>query len=307
MVKFKRNSLLLGKLESTYGTDPTPAGTDAIQVIDLSIKESFDPITRDVLISSMSRLPSLKGIHFSEVTFSVEMHGSGASGTAPRIGRFLQACAFTETVAASSVVYTPKSTNISSITLYLQLDGRQHKVTGAYGNVKVTAQAGQLAVAEFTFQGIWNDNTDATNATPNFGSEPNPVPVSSAAFSYNSNTDLVVPSVEFDMQNAIVQRQDISAATALKGFVVTGREPNVVFTAEMESVATEDYRADILTNTRALSFSVGSATGNTIDFSMPAVMVKDIEISDNDGLYVEQFTGDLSSTSGDDELTITFS
>lgn len=307
MVKFKRNSLLLAKNESTYGTDPTPsASTNALEISDVSWNDNFEPIERNLLISSLSPKPSLKGKQFTEVTFQMELHGSGAAGTAPRIGALFQACGFEEAVSAgSSVVYTPTTTGGSSITLYVYEDGILRKLTGGYGNFKVTAGAGALAIIDFTFQGIYNAPSDSSNPSPTYDGV-DPVPVKSANLTYNSISSIVVNQFELDMQNTIVQRPNVNASTGLEGFTITGRRGQVVLDPEMVSLATLNWRSDILNTTRAASIQIGSSAGNKTTITIPEMMVTNVSPQDRDGILVDQITGEASSSSGDDEVEIKF-
>lgn len=311
MVKIKRRSLVLVKSESTYGTDPTPTGSsNAILTMDCDIKETFEPVERNVQIASMSRKPSLGAMKYAEVTFKTEIVGSGSVGTAPRLGALFKACAFSETVSAgSSVIYTPNSSPITSCTVYVYLDGLRHIVNGALGTFKLSAEAGKQAMLEFTFKGLWTTPTDTALATPTFESTVDAPPiVKSASLTWNSNSNLIVRMLEIEMQNNIAMRPSVNAATALYGFHITDRKPKFSIDPEAESVATVDWRSDVLTNPRQLSMVIGATAGNICTLTMPKCNPTELEYSDREGTLVQNVKGEITANSsgGDDEMTIKF-
>lgn len=310
MAKLKRRSLILAKIESTYGTDPTPTGSaNAILTMDPKIKETFEAVERPQL-ASMSNKPSLGALRFAEISFKTELIGSGSVGTAPRLGALLKACAFSETVSASSsVTYAPVSSPTSSVTLYLYMDGLLHKLTGAVGTVKIALEAGKTPILDFSFKGIYNAPTDTALATPTFESTVDAVPiVKSSSLTYNANSSLYVSKAEMDIANTIAMRPSVNAANAIAGFQVTGRKPMINIDPEVESIATIDWRTDLLATPRAFSMVVGATAGNIITFTAPKMNVIDIEYGDRDGILVNTIKGELtaSGATGDDELSIKF-
>lgn len=96
-----RKKLLLAKLESTYGTDPTPTGADnAILTQNLSIKPQIDYVERKTDRGNMGGDLSLHTSRFLTFEFDVDLQSSGAAGTAPAWGKLLKACGFAEATTA---------------------------------------------------------------------------------------------------------------------------------------------------------------------------------------------------------------
>jgi hypothetical protein len=96
-----RNSFLLAKTETTYGTDPTVANTDALKIVSMEI----NPITgtrveRALIKGSLGadRQP-LANEHVG-VTITFEWGGSGVAATAPRFSPLLQSCGMNLTSVA---------------------------------------------------------------------------------------------------------------------------------------------------------------------------------------------------------------
>ena len=117
MPKRQKLRSLLAKAESSYGTNPTPTGSaNYIQVTELNIEPIVsDEVSRDLIRPYMGNYEVIPANTRVNVTFSVEMSGSGSAGTAPKYGAILKACALSETVVSStSVTYAPVTTPSSS-------------------------------------------------------------------------------------------------------------------------------------------------------------------------------------------------
>lgn len=307
VVMLKRKNVLLAKLETTYGVDPTPAaGDDAILALNTEIKETREPIERNINISTLSNKPSLLGGEFAEVTFSVEIKGSGSAGTAPRLGALLQACSMSETVVSStSVTYAPESSDQNSVTLWVYIDGRLHKINGAVGTVKLNLTAGALGMLDFTFQGKYTTPTSAAIVSGTYDT-PNPQPCKSCTFTYDSKTTLIAKMLDVDLANTIARRNDLSASTGIAGFHITARKPMLTFDVEAQLETSYNFRSDQLSSQKEVSAVVGATAGNICTITVPKYNVTDIEYGDEEMTLLEKLTGECSIDSGDDELTIAF-
>ena len=172
-----RKRLILLESEGTYGTDPTPTGVDAVLVRDLNITPlQSDTVSRDLVRPYLGASEQLLANTRVEVTFSVELAGSGAAGTAPRYGKALLACGMAETVVAStSVTYAPVSASFGSCTIYYNIDGVRHKVTGARGTFTINGAVGEIPTIDFTFTGIYNAPTDTALPSATYADQATPV------------------------------------------------------------------------------------------------------------------------------------
>lgn len=309
MVRLKRKGLVLAKTETTYGTDPTPTSSaNAILTMDIELKDSFEPVERDVQIASLTRKQTVGVKRFTEVKFTAELYGSGSVALPPRTGVLFKACSMAETInSGTSVVYTPTSSSQSSCTLWVYIDGVRHIITGAVGTWKLTGEAGKQAFIEFTMTGVYNAPTDQSFPTPTFESTVDSVPtIKSAGLTLNS-VALVVNEFTVDMGNTVAPRPSVNAAFAIVGFQVTDRKPVATIDPEAELLAVYNYRSDILSTPRNLHFNIGSTVGNKVLINIPKYNVTDIAYSDRDQTLVENITGQCSDGgSGDDELSLVF-
>jgi hypothetical protein len=167
MSRFTRNTALLAKIETTYGTDATPTGAaDALLVSNQNINPlAASYIDRGLVRPFLGGSDKIIGATSIEVGFDVEISGSGTAGTAPAWGKLLRACAFAETVTAGQrVEYNPISSGFESLTIYYYDDGVVHKLLGARGTVDIKMPVNEKPVLSFKFTGL--DGGVATAALP---------------------------------------------------------------------------------------------------------------------------------------------
>ena len=145
MALLSRKRLILVKTESTYGTDSSPVGTDALLVRNLDITPlSGDIVSRDLIRPYMGNYDQLIAQNSVAINFEVELAGSGTAGTAPKYDAILKACGLAATIVAStSVTYAPVSASFSSATIYFNVDGVLHKLTGCRGSMTMIKQKKQ--------------------------------------------------------------------------------------------------------------------------------------------------------------------
>lgn len=304
-----KRSLLLAKIESTYGTDPIPAvSADEVLVENLSWgNEGLKMIERPAVRPSLGALQHVYGGRLVSVSFDAEVKGSGTAGTAPEIGALFRACALGETIVAStSVTYAPVSTAIESITMYLYEDGKQIIVTGARGNVAFTLEAGNKVMANFTFTGHVAAQTDVALATPSFDST-TPQPYIGGSFTIDSFA-AVIGSLGFDLSNTIASPPSVNGSDGYGEITITGRDVNGSFDPEDELVATEDFLGNF-TSGSAMALAtgaIGGTAGNILNITMPAVYYRDVAPGDRDGIRSFDLTYGAAESTTDDEVSIAF-
>lgn len=302
--------LMLVKEESNYGVDPTPTtAANAILVSNVKFKENTEPAERPGQSSSLSPIASKLGSIYVEVSFQVELKGSGTKGTAPRIGDLLEACAFNEgVVAGSSVSYLPKSSTIKSVTMYLYKDGRRHIITGARGNPKFTMQANKVPLIEFSMKGLYTAPTDTAMPTDAvFETTAAPI-CKGETISLNAVTTLAIEQSEIDMGNEVSVRQSKGATNGIAGCDIIKRKPTLTVNPEAVTVATLDIRALRGTTPVAYSEVIGSTAGNIITLSVPKFNILTAEYDSRDGITVETLKGECTKNAdaGNDEVSLIF-
>lgn len=305
-----RKRLILIKKESTYGTDVSPAGTDAVLVRDLSVTPlQSDVVSRDLVRSYLGASEQLLANTRVECQFTVELAGSGTAGTAPRYGSALQACGLSETIVAStSVTYAPVSSSFSSVTIYYNLDGVLHKVTGARGTFTLNAETGQIPTIQFTLTGIYNAPTDTAAPAVTYSNQATPLIFkagNTSAFEFFSYAGCL-QSVSFDIANTTVYRELVGCT---KQALITQRASNGTVMIEAPTIATKDYFSAALADgtTGNLTFLHGTAAGNRVTFTVPRADLGDPTYGDQDGIAMLNlpYTAIPSST-GNDEVSLAY-
>ena len=311
MALLLRKRLILIETESVYGTDPTPDGADAVLVRDLNITpQQSDVVNRDLIRPYLGASEQLLANTRVECTFSVELAGSGAAGTAPQYGKALQACALSETISAGvSVTYAPVSGSFGSVTIHYNIDGVRHKVTGARGTFTLNANVGEIPTIDFTFTGIYNAPDDSALPSVTYANQATPL------IFKNGNTDTFsllsysgcLQSVSLDLGNTLVYRELIGCT---KEVLITDRSSSGTVVVEAPTIAQKDYFAAALTDGTLgnLTFQHGTTAGNIIDFASTRIDIGDVSYSDQDGIAMLNvpYTA-IPSTAGSDEFSLVFS
>jgi hypothetical protein len=167
MPRKMRNTAILAKIETTYGTDAAPTGVaDALLVSNPTPpKYTYNTADRNLVRTFMGASEQLAGTRYVTLDFEVEVSGSGTAGTAPAWGKLLRACAMAETVtAAQRVEYNPISTVVDSLTIHYFLDGVLHRATGCMGTMDVMLDEAGVPKFKFTFTGL--DGGPVAQANP---------------------------------------------------------------------------------------------------------------------------------------------
>ena len=310
MALLLRKRLILIETESTYGTDPTPSGTDAVLVRDLNITpQQSDVVNRDVVRPYLGASEQLLANTRVECSFSVELAGSGTAGTAPQYGKALKACGLSETVVAStSVTYAPVSSSFDSVTIYYNIDGLRHKVTGCRGTFSINCAVGEIPTIDFTFTGVYVAPDDSALPTATYANQASPL------IFKNGNTSSfqllsyagALQAFSFDLGNSLVYRELVGGT---KEVLLTDRAGTGSTTIEAVSIASKDYFTAALTDSSLgnLDFTHGSTAGNIVDFASTRVDIGDVSYSDQDGIAMFNIPYTcVPSTSGNDEFSLAY-
>jgi len=310
MALLTRKRLLLAKAEATYGTDSSPAGTDAVLVREMEITPlQSDTVDRELIRPYLGASQQLLANTRVEITFQVELAGSGTAGTAPRFGSILKACGFSETIVSStSVTYAPVSSSFSSVTLYYNVDGVRHKLTGCRGNFTLNGTVGEIPYIEFTMTGIYNAPTDTALPSATYTNQAVPL-----VFKDGNTTSFellsyagCLQSVELDMGNEVIYRELVGCS---KEVLITDRKVTGTVMIEAVALATKNYFTAATSDTTLgnLQFTHGTTAGNIITVSSSTIDLGDVSYEDQDGITMLSIpVVAVPSGSGNDEVSIVF-
>lgn len=302
-----RNKVLLAKIEATYGADAAPTGAaNAIAVRNLTLTPmEGQTVSRDLVRPTLGNFTQIHvGTHVL-AEFEVEVAGSGAAGTAPAYGPLLRGCAMAETVTAgSSVAYDPVSSNEESVTLYFNLDGNLHKLTGARGTLSMQLDPQGLPYFTFRFTGLWNAPGSAALPAADFSAFQTPLPVSQAntpTFTLHGGA-VKVGGWQFDQNNTVAYDNLIGEEVV----DVTDRQPSGQVTIEAPANSSKNWFTTAEANTLgALQWVHGAAAGQIVQFDAPRVQVLQPQYQERNGKAMLQMGLSFVPNAGDDEFTIT--
>ena len=309
-----RKRVILAKIETTYGTDPTPTGpANAILVRNLDVKPlDADLVSRDIIRNYLGSSEQLIAAKHATATFEVELQGAGAAGTAPAYGPLLRACGMSETVTASvKVDYKPISSTFESVTIYFQPQDATsatsplHKMTGARGSVEFALNSKSLPVMKFTFTGLYVAVADATNLvgtytafkTPNAVNKDNTPTFS--FFGYSA----IMSEFNVALNNDVVYRNLVGSESV----IITDRKAGGSTTFEAPLIATKDFFSTALgTALGSLQITHGATAGSIVDISATSTVdVTAPSYGDMDGIVMMTVPFLLvPTTAGNDEFTL---
>lgn len=301
-----RRRLLLAKIETTYGTDAIPTGAaNAILVKNLTITPmEATVVSRDLVRPYMGNFENLIADAHVKAEFEVEMAGSGAAGTVPGYGVLLRGCAFSETVlATTSVTYAPITSSQESVTLYFQMDGVQHSITGARGDMEMTLNAKAIPSFKFTFTGTYNQPTATSLAAATFTLFQSPLVANSTntpVFTIGGYAP-VLDQFSLKVGNQVEFRSLIGAQyTQIMDRKVSGQMSFEAVTPDVK-----DFFTPALTAAKSvLALTHGTAAGNIVKVNMPAVNLNNPTYTDNSGVQMLQIPYVAIPVVGNDEMTI---
>lgn len=305
-----RKRMILAKIEATYGTDSTPLAANAILVSNLNITPvEQESDTREIIRPSLGDKEIVVALNRVVVEFDCELVGSGSAGTAPGYGALLRACGLSETIVAStSVTYAPVSSSFESATIYIGVDGVQHKVLGARGTFSIDMSAKQIPTIKFKMTGLMGTVTDTALVTPTFTGFGTPLVVNntnSTGFALHGFSG-VMSALSVDLGVDVNHRSLVGASEYIQ---ITNRDVTGQITIEAPTIASKDFFTIAKTAASgALTLTHGTVAGNKCKIDGVKVQISQPQYTDMDGVQMLQMAMNFrpNAAGGNDELTLTY-
>lgn len=299
---------ILAKIESAYGTDPTPTGaSDAMYVYDPKITPMELVVAeRNPARPFFGQDTSIVGGTPVKVEFSFPLAGGGAAGTAPGYGVIKRACGMSQTISAAvDVTYALVSSSFESMTLYANLDGVNHKVTGLRGSITEEFNHGEIPLAKFSGIGLYNAPTDTALPTLTFGAtwakplivnKVNTTPVTL------HGTAIVMSKLSIQVANELSWKDYPNGTEEVR---FTGR-PKVTgsITIQADTVAAKDWFGIAKAGTTgAFTLTHGTAAGNKVKRDAATVQLFNPSYEEEDGVQMLKMDlGFFPTSAGNDEI-----
>lgn len=269
-------------VETVKGTAVSPAAVDAgIRVWDIGLEEQIEIHERNTVEAEFSQPHAIPGMRSYQLTFRSEIVGGTSAGSRPPMWQLLRACGLSEAISAGvSVTYTEVSNENSQVTVTIDVYRRvgatvkRYRLTGAMGNVRAVCLSDGVPYLEFTFLGVYNEPTDASDLLSGLPYVmAGPPPVVSATITLMSQT-LRCVGYEFDLGNKVELREDVNQASGYMHAVVVDRLPTLSVTPEEELIATVEWLNKKTTPTVGEFIgSIGTVAGNIFRIRAPAAQV----------------------------------
>jgi len=311
-IRRQRAQLAL-KLESTVGTENPPVASDVFLVFNPDFTPEIGMNDRKPVASHFSPFPGVPGLRSGKMSFEVELVGRSALssliGSDVAWGAAMKASGYAMTSNASSVVYTPTS-NSSTASLALFMDGKCYRLWGAMGNVKFTFNDGEPAKAMFEFTGSDFAVVDSALLSSTVLEETLPPAFMGATMVISNATSslaICTESCEVDTGNVVALRKCASATSGHRSALITDRRTAITIDPEAVTAASLNFFADWRAGTEVnFAASFGSTAGNRFAIAAGKVQYQSISLADREGLLTYSINALCNKVSnGDDEFTLT--
>lgn len=317
--RYLRNTAILAKIETTYGTDASPTeGANAILVSNCSITPlAAQNVDRDLIRPYFGASEQLVGAAYVELAFDVELAGSGTAGTAPAWGQLLRGCGFTETTSASiRTEYTLNTPVVDALTIYYFSDGVKHKALGCRGTVSLDMSAGARPIMSFKFTGLDGGVTAATPSTLTLTAFKTPIVVSDAntgdvtiGATYTAATPTLTGGQGYPSTGLKIDLSNSVNYTALLGgetVDITNRTPTGSVELDLTAANEVTFMTTVKANTtQSFGLMHGTTAGYKVMLFMPAVQIINPKKVDKNGkMLIGYDLRVVPGASGNDELKI---
>lgn len=319
MSRYIRNTAILAKIESTYGTDSVPTGAaNAMLVSDVSITPlDAQNVDRNLLRGFFGASEQLVGTATVRAGFSVEAAGSGTAGTAPAISPLLRACAMAEAslTTPARTEYTPVSTGLQSLTQHIHDDGLRHVLLGVRGNLRGSFRSGEIPRFAFEFTGLDGGVSAVGNPSLTLTAWRAPVVMTKAnvvditvggtyaAGAVTGGTVYPSTGMEFDLGNQV----NFAALLSSEEVDISDRSTTGSLQLDLTAAQEASLMNDVKANTpRSLSFVVGTQAGNRLLVFAPAVQFINPSKQELNGRRMIGFDLRFLPVNGNDEIRLVY-
>jgi hypothetical protein len=312
--KLVMKSVILFKLEDTYGVDITPTATDLVLCSVPTFGITGDKKNRNYIRNSLSSAGFSVGAKRQTISFSSELKGPNtplAPDTPSYLDPILRAAGM---IVADGVigaddclVYTPTSdmSLMKSATIYYWTDGIKHAMVGC----RCTKASLNFSVdghpsIDFEFAGLYAAPSDTSNPTIDISTlEYMPPSCLSIGMTIDSYTPVGVESITLDLGIATSEKKDMQSAGGLSAILNSGeRTPSLSFGIDVPALASfNPYTLWSAGTKSAVAWTIGSK-GNRVQISCPTVQWNEPKESNKDGRMIYDLSG--LPTGSDDEYSI---
>lgn len=316
--RYIRNTAILAKSESTYGTDATPTeGANAMLISNVSITPiQAQNVDRNLIRPYFGASEQLVGAKYVEMSFDVELAGSGTAGTAPAYGPLLKACGFTEAATvAVRTEYTLNTPVTGSCSIYYFLDGVRHKALGCRGSVSFKLAVGERPMMSFKFQGLDGGIAAATPSALTLSGFKTPLVIMDSTAgdltfgaTYTAATPALTGGTGYPSQGINIDLgNDVKFTPLLGGEIVdvTNRNTSGSIVLDLSAADEVTFMGTVTAATlQSLGLMLGTDPGYKVMFHAPAVQLINPKPQDVNGKLMTAFDVRFLPSAGNDEFRL---
>jgi hypothetical protein len=208
-------------------------------------------------------------------------------------------------VADTSVTYAPATAGTASETMYFQLDGQRHALSGARGTWSIKFDSQGIPYFHFIFTGIYITPSTVADIAPTWAGWTTPRPVT---FAHTPTVTLhslasVFRTFAFDFGND-VQYFNLPGEEAVE---IMDRKCTGQISVKAPTIATKNYFATALADTLGdLVLVHGMTAGNIITLNADYVQLLEPNYGDDRGRVMLDAKLDFTRDVADDEMELVF-
>lgn len=306
MALFFLKKTLLAKLETTYGTDSVPTGSaNAIYAKNVTITPmEANVLEREHVRGYFGGFEQIQTTAQTKIEFECDVAGSSAAGTAPPWGPLARACGLAETIVSlTSASYQPVSSGFEAVTIYFNIDGVNHSMTGCRGNVSLGFNKEEIPAFKFSFTGKYVAPTDTALPAQTLTEWQVPLPVNRVNTTFSLHSYAAIASaISLDLGNTVVFDDPINATEQVR---ITGRKVTGNVSLEATTLAAKNWFTTAAARTTGtISMVHGTAIANRVEITAPVVHTGAPSISDGNGIVMLGMDLLLRPNAGNDEIVI---
>lgn len=315
MTRYIRNTAILAKIETTEGTDATPTGSaNALLVSEVTINPlNASNVDRDLVRPYFGASEQLVGTAYLDISFTVELSGSGTAGTAPAWAPLLQACGFAESGAGYKAYAPDVPSAQKSVTIYYYDDGVLHKLLGAKGSFKLMATVGERPTLQFTLLGRDGGISAASNPSTTLTAWKQPKIItdtntSDLTFGGSYSAGAVTGGTAYTSRGLTLDCGNTTVFTPMLGLEtvdITGRA--VTGSIELDLTAAQEvtFLGNVKANSlQALSVEHGTAAGGIVGIVLTTAQLLNPKKSEANGRRLIGYDLRSVPSAGNDDLII---
>lgn len=267
--KFITQKQILGsKIEAVAYTAETSVQYD-LQVRNLKVSPTIDSYGRKYQVGDFEPFAAIPGARMVEISFGIDLAGSGTAATAPKWGKLFQGCGYKAITGSFGVAYVADSDlNAVPLTLEVPLKGPagsstapvgvKVKARGCMGDVEIVlSKVGEPLQANFKFTGALVSVTDiAAGSVPGLTGNDTVSPPSTLSANFTLfSTQMQANSVSIKSGNKVEMLKDMNQAEGYEGAYVVDRD----ITASLDPYLART--ADAFLFDKAIGATTGVLTG----------------------------------------------